>query len=349
MKRTILAVTATVMLASCGNGDPEPIDRTKTVVQGINYVGLTVSDLERAKTFYALADLKHVEDQAIESNPVLDKLAGRSGIRAATSLLRSVNGQLRLMQFAEKSAEASAYHPTPVNGPGIAHVCYQAVKETGLYHSFLEHGATHIGSRDMVELSAKNPVKYAYATDHDGILFEVEHVDVERLNLPTPPKNKYRLRHVALATADIDRLVDFYSEFLEEPEPRRFGFWKFGISGEAADKVSGYKDTEIKMAWFQVRNMELEIGEYLNPAPTTSDATKPLDALGYNMIVFDVTDIDAAKAKLLDSGGTIVTEPSLLDGGQIIFGRDPDGNLIGLQKAPSNTHVSSQNFKGNGT
>ena len=82
----------------------------------------------------------------------------------------------------------------------------------------------------------------------------------------------------------------------------------------------------------------------------TKDLAKPrpIDAHGYNMIVFDVADMKLAREQFLRAGGKIVTEAGPMDGGQIMFGRDPDGNLIGLQTAPTNAMVSSRNFKNNG-
>jgi predicted enzyme related to lactoylglutathione lyase len=200
----------------------------------------------------------------------------------------------------------------------------------------------------MIQLNPKNPVEYAYVKDKDGAIVEVEHVDIAALNLPEPPKNQYRIRHFAIATPDIDRLVDFYSLFLEEKEPRRFGWWFWGISGEKVDKVSGLEDTELRMAWFQIRNMELEIAEYLSHPPIEPETPRPIDAPGYNMVVFDVSDLDAARDLFVKAGGTIVSDIESMDGGQIIFGRDPDGNLLGLQKVSNEAVVSSQNFKDNG-
>lgn len=349
MAKWKLPLVLAVFLTACGETPERDPDRKNAIVRGVNYVGVSVSDLDRAIALYAEAgDLKPVQNGNLANSDALDTLSGRMNTVAKTQLMRSVNGQLRFMQFTNRSEEARAIPPTPVNGPGIAHVCYQVDKRTGAYERFLAGGAAHIGHPELIQLNPDRPVEYGYAKDEDGIIFEVEHVDISKLNLPVPPRNKYRLRHVALATHDIDRLVDFYSVLLEDDDPRRFGWWWFGLSGEVFDKVSGFKDTEIKMAWFQIRNMELEIGEYLNPAVKNHDQPKPVDAIGYNMIVFDVSDIELARQRFLDAGGTVETEVEVMDGGQIVFGRDPDGNIVGLQVTPSSAAVSAQNFKDNG-
>ena len=66
------------------------------------------------------------------------------------------------------------------------------------------------------------------------------------------------------------------------------------------------------------------------------------------MIVFDVSDLAVARASLLAAGGEVVSEVAQMDAGEIFFGRDPDGNLLGFQVTSPDAVVSSQNFDGNG-
>ena len=126
------------------------------------------------------------------------------------------------------------------------------------------------------------------------------------------------------------------------------GEW-FPLGNDNTAKVSGLPGSKLEMAWFQVRNLELEIFQYHSHPTKDLAKPRPLDALGYNMIVFDVSDMKAARKRLVDAGGTVVTEAGPMDGGQIMFGRDPDGNLLGLQTVAAQAVVSSKNFKNNGT
>jgi len=342
-------IIAVAVLAACGNSGPVPIDRTKTVVRGVNFVGVTVSDLDQAEAFYeAGAALETVQNGAQDNTPLWNNLLGREGSKSETRMMRSVNSQLRLMQFENPSSAASSALPVPVNGPGIAHVCYQVAKSTGAYETFLANGATHIGDRDMVQLNARNPVEYAYITDPDGMVIEVEHVDIAALDLPEPPAHEHRIRHVSLGTPNMGRAVKFYSRLLEEPKPRRAGRL-FSFGNETVDRVSGLEGTKIKMSWFQLRNLELEIIQYTSHPTETPETPRPVDALGYNMIVFDVSSIEAAREKLLYAGGIVVGDVEPLDGGEILFGRDPDGNLLGFQVVADDAVVSSQNFENDGT
>lgn len=325
---------------------PRPDD---AVVRGINYVSMSVSDLDTETTrFGDTFNLEQVDERPMDLPPAIQTLLGRESVSASTRTLKSINAQVRLVQFDTQSAEAQDTPQVEVNGPGFAHVCFQVAKKTGAYEKFLESGGVHVGAKDMVQLNPARPVEYAYARNPDGTMVEIEHVDIAALDLPTPPKSDYRIRHVALATPDYDRTVKFYSILLEQPKPRRIGRLR-NLQGENFDKVSGYKDVELKMAFFQVRNMELEIAQVINPASQTPTSVRPFDALGYNMIVFDVADIEAAREKLIAAGGTVVGEVAPMDGGQILFGRDLDQNLLGFQKLSDDSVFSSQNFDGDGT
>ncbi len=330
-------------LAGCSEQSVEPDD----VIRGVNYVGMSVSDLNGAATFYESANLVPVDDEPAFGVGVLEGWGLSSEVSVESRMLRSSNAQIRLMEFSGDMGDVANIPNLPVYGPGIAHVCYQVAKETGAYEKFLAAGAEPIGDPEMVRLSDRNPVEYAYARDLDGSVFEVEHVDVAALELPEPPKSQYRIRHVSLATPDMDRAIDFYSAFLGGQEPRRVGrFWN--LSGEKLDKVSGETGSEIEMAWFQIRNLELELVQYHSHPTNTDSAPRPVNALGYNMIMFDVSDITAARQRLIDAGGTVVGAPVAIDGGKTLFGRDPDGNLLGLQQVSAASVVSSQNFANNG-
>ncbi|MEM8497955.1 MAG: VOC family protein [Pseudomonadota bacterium] len=334
-----------VLLAASGGESTRP---DNAIVRGINYVGVSVSNLEVATELYrTAADLQLTEQTSLNGSPLINALSGQKDTRVSTRLMRSSNAQLRFMQFSEPSAQGKELGPVPVHGPGIAHVCYQVDEKTESYPRFLEGGATPIGEREMVSLNPANPVRYAYAHDLDGIMFEVEHVNVSALDLPEPPANQFRIRHVSLATPNIELAVEFYSVLLQEENPRRAGRL-IKLSGDKIDQVSGMPGSEIEMAWFQVRNLELELIQYHSHATEAPDSPRPLDAPGYNMIAFDVADLTAARERLLLAGGQIVHERHTLDDVPTLVGRDLDGNLLVLQSLPASSPLSAQNFKDNG-
>lgn len=342
----VLTVLAVISMTACSNHEPPTFDES-SLFQGINFVGVSVNNLEASTAFYNNSvNLEPVHSTTLDDEATFLALPGGSDIAKPASLLRSANAQLLFMEFPQ---DANFKAPAlKVQGPGIAHVCYQVNKTTKTYQRFLNAGATPIGSTALVQLNDKNPVEYGYVRDTDGIIFEVEHVDVAALNLPEPPKNDYRIRHVSLGTPDMDRLVQFYSVLLDQPKPRRAGRF-LSLAGKKLDKVSGHPDSKIQMAWFQTRNLELELIQYKShPAKIPSTPT-PVSQPGYNMIVFDVLDIAQAKSRILSAGGSLVVDTAAFPGGDIVFARDPDGNLLGLQQTIVNHVFSSRNFAGNGT
>lgn len=342
-RNTLICLLACCWVSLTTAATPE---RGEAVVKGVNYIGVSVSDLSAAASFYGeSANLQEVSDEPLTAN-VVTALGSANSQPVQTLLLKSVNAQLRFMEFASTERDANNVAPVPVNGPGIAHICYQVADETRTYQRLLSAGATHIGERELVQLNPRNPVVYAYGTDPDGIMFEVEHIDFSKVDRPR--KNDYRIRHVSLATPDMAPMVAFYSTLMEEPEPRRSGIGGT-LGGEQFDQVSGLPGTRLEMAWFQVRNLELEIIQYHSHPTELPTQPRPLQATGYNMVMFDVEDLAAAESLVREAGGSIVSGVLNMDGGEAFFARDPDGNLLGFQHLSQSSVFKSQNFPDNGT
>ena len=349
MHRILLVGCAFLALTACGrSGSSTEAAVPDSVIRGVNFIGVHVSDLDAAERYYAsTVDASTIDSASLPAGNTLSQLVDTGDGAVETRLIRKTNTQLRLMTFAERSARSQMVEAVVVQGPGISHMCFPVAQETAAYRQFLEAGAKPIGESELVQLNPKNPVRYGYVTDPDGIITEIEEVDVAKLERETPVKNLIRFRHVSLATPDLDRLIDFYSVLLGGQEPRHVGKW-LAIGGENIDKVSGLPDSKIEMAWFQLRNLEIEIFQYHSHPTEVPRQPRPIDAPGYNMIVFDVSSIEDARQRVLEAGGEIVGEPGPLDGGKILFARDPDGNLLGLQTLPTESVYSAANFPDNG-
>jgi uncharacterized glyoxalase superfamily protein PhnB len=79
------------------------------------------------------------------------------------------------------------------------------------------------------------------------------------------------------------------------------------------------------------------ITNYLNGSPADIDALSGLIAKGaLNGVHFQADDLDAAFARVRDSGAEIVQEPIEQPWGTRDFAvRDPSGNLIRIDQPPS--------------
>ncbi len=339
----LIGMGALLFVSACNKAPSTDHYSQSELIKGVNYIGISVSDLGAAEAFYSnsIEGLEVVERKVLEKTPVLDSLAGEDGLVVDSVMLRSSNAQLRLMQFAEN--DHTDVDAVPVNGPGMMHVCFQVDEKTRAYQKFLNNGAKTIGDPEMVQLNPLRPVKYAYVKDLDDTIVEIEHVDIKAAKLKEPPKHNHRMRHIALATGDVERLALFYQKLLEAKAPRRFD----NISSKKIDRVAGIEGSKLTMAWFHIGNLELELAQYHSHPPQELTGARPIQAHGYNMIMLDVTDADAVSSLVVAAGGTIVSEKEMLDGGEVIFARDPDGNLLGLQEASPESIISSDNFLSN--
>lgn len=315
--------------ASSGSVSKSLVDNGP-VVRGISYTGISVSNIDRSAAYFIGGGLLEVERSDLQGG-VLNAIAGKK-VSAKTRTLRSSSGQVRLMQFDQPAATARSAGIVPVQGPGITHVCFQSPDSKPIFPRFVAVGARPLSrTGDLVQLRPDVPVRYAYLRDSDGVMIEIEQLLLD--NLPF----EHRMRHVAIASLDIDRAVAFYASVLgKAPRERRSN-----LVNKTLDITANVDDLKLDVAWFQVGNLELEIWEYLNPAPKPSAEPRPLEALGHNMIVFDVTDPAAALQRLQDAGGARVSAPSRMDGGEIAFGRDPDGNLLGFFRPGSDSSAFS--------
>lgn len=341
LTRHALLVLASIVLAACSLPNP-PVQSTvvsdEPLVRGVSYVGISVSDLDRSATFYSAAtSMTEVNRSRIAENQAVNRIAARTNVVAETRLLRGGNAQIRLMQFKDASPLARQTAPMAVQGPGITHICHQSPAGKPLYPRFVAAGAVPVTRGGQpIRLVPSVPWRYIYARDTDGVMFENEIVEAE-----PPPPFDHRVSHVAIATTDIERAVSFYNTLLgRQPRERRFN-----LARPTLDEVSDLDNVKLNVAWYTIGNLELEVWQYLSPAPAPRTTPRPIDALGYNMIVFDVTDVVAASARLAKAGGKLEGQPVIMDGGRVVFGRDPDGNLIGLQSVAQSSIFSTSDFE----
>lgn len=323
-------------LVACGGGSEQEVS---SFVRGVSYVGMSVSDLERtSKVYGAAAKLQPVDEVSVGKLPALSAVQGRELIAKSQSL-RSSNVQMRVMEF-QRAAGDVPVPAVPVQGPGIAHVCYQVKEQTETYQRFLEQGVRPIGDPEMVQLSPIKPVEYVYVHDHDDLMLEIEHVDVTFLQWFMDIPHDYRIRHVSLGTPDMDRAVAYYSALTGVMEPRRAS----GLKSEKIDRVSGLPGSELAMSWFQLGNLELEIIQYQSHPTELPEAPRPIDAIGYNLIVLDVVDIEEAASRSISGGGSVVAGPLDFEGEKAMFLRDPDGNLLVVVSVAEDSPLSPKQF-----
>ena len=298
---------------------------------GIHHVGMSVSDLQASIEFYT-------EALGISLQAVTEKMQhdnGNLGFSAPSNsaVLAFPNGYLKLSEYDRSDLPPSAV--LPVKGPGITHVCYQSPTSEDIYQRLMDGGATPVSrGQHPVHLLGQG-VYYAYARDHDGIMYETEHLD------HAPFEGPIWFSHVALVSPDLDRLVEFYSLLFDTEPNRRTN----RASGPRFDEVAGYDDVMIRAAWFDIGNMILEMWQFVNPVTPEPEKPPSIEDLGYNKVAFEVADLHKEYERLTALGVAFLSSPTMsVDGWEVCL-RDPDGNLISLIQPQTEAGLSVSHLK----
>lgn len=139
------------------------------------------------------------------------------------------------------------------------------------------------------------------------------------------------VHHVAISTADIDRLVDWYVEAFGL-EVVSTGGWKSG--SDVIDSIVGLPGSAARTAMLRGRNVYVEMFQYEQPQGRAADGDRPVSDHGYTHFGVVVDDIEAEHARLSKLGMRFHGAPTPREGmgGRLraCYGRDPEGNVIEL-------------------
>ncbi len=133
--------------------------------------------------------------------------------------------------------------------------------------------------------------------------------------------------HAAISTPDLERCIDFYTRTIGGSVAWTFG-WERGTP--EADEVTGLTDSATRAAMLRIGDTYLEVFEYSSPAPRTAPKDRPVNDHGITHVCLEVEDIDAEYARLSAAGMRFHCAPKRQDGSAMVYGRDPDGNVVEL-------------------
>ena len=300
-------------------------------VIGIHHVGMSVTDLKASVEFYSQALGVRLQNTPDTMQAEDDSLGLSTSSNSA--VLAFPNGYLKLSEY-----DRSDFSPPPVlpvKGPGITHVCYQSPTSEDIYQRLINGGATTVSRGEQPVHLLGQGVYYAYARDHDGIMYETEHLD------HAPFEGPIWLSHAALVSPDLDRLVEFYSLLLDAKPNRRTD----RASGPRFDEVAGYDNVMIRAAWFDIGNMILEMWQFVNPVTPEPQRPSAIEDVGYNKVAFEVSDLQKEYERLTALGVRFLSSPATsVDGWEACL-RDPDDNLISLIQPKTQDDLSVSHLK----
>ncbi|MGI9300765.1 MAG: VOC family protein, partial [Luminiphilus sp.] len=152
----------------------ESVKRAASSVVGINHIGLSVSNLDASLAFYTKGTGAGIARSKRKINQNAERAGGLNSTVRAREVLTFPNGYLEVTEYEGAGRDTVQL---PVKGPGLTHVCYQSPSTDDIYGRLVEQGATSVtrGS-EPVHLLGQG-VYYAYARDHDGVMFETEHLN----------------------------------------------------------------------------------------------------------------------------------------------------------------------------
>lgn len=307
---------------------------TGTTIKGVHHVGLAVTELEPMLDFYqASTDFTLIERKTVADNPAANTIFGQADLEFEYAVLESSSMRLELYQFATELN--STRKNMPVQGPGITHTCYQSAVANPLYDKFTTAGATIISrGNEPVDVGGYG-VRYAYARDPEGNIFELEEIDQELIRKSGYDSNwqiqddHTRMTQVAFATHDLNRLISFYAQILDI-NPYRAGSYS---DNQKLDEIADIDNLSLSATWFKMdgEGKVLEFWEYKNPKTVEKyQKTSPTQP-GYSFS-FEVGDIQQEYQRMSALGVSFIAPPQQLGDYLISFAHDPDGNVFSLRQ-----------------
>lgn len=331
MNRILISLTAALAI-SC-QAIPDPVDQAATEtdksnlnsgVKGVRFIGVTVSDIDETLAFYQNAVPYRLvrRDRVDPASLYPGKYMSGDYEEIEVALVEARNVFVQLVDF-DPNAPSEPYL-RPVKGPGYTHMCFISPAADSAFPKFREAGLTMVTRGDEpVDLGGYG-MRYAYGRDPNGSIIETEVADTPRR------EGGPWVGHIGSATPDADRMSEFYTHILGYG-PRRRGEYS---DRPLIDQVVDYDNTSVRSSWFVTKNMEIEFWQYIQPLTEVRDGHAMLDTLGYNMIAYEVEDLDREAARLTD----VVTLSDPIEtpfGWRVASGLDPDGNIIALHQRVS--------------
>lgn len=145
-------------------------------------------------------------------------------------------------------------------------------------------------------------------------------------------KVAYQPSHVGLCVTDVEASIRFYCEGLGFELAERYDMGSKDVPGlDRALEVDA--EVEIVSQFVKSGPMQIELLGYTRPG-TVGAPSMHRNQLGLTHLSFYVEDVDAAAARLVELGGTVLTATRANAGVDILFVADPDGTRVELMSPP---------------
>ncbi|MFM7063429.1 MAG: VOC family protein [Actinomycetes bacterium] len=144
-----------------------------------------------------------------------------------------------------------------------------------------------------------------------------------------------RVMHTAISTPDLDRAVEFWSHlgFVATRE------WSWPEGTAHVDGFLGLPASAARAALLEGPGGALELFEFVTPdhgSGTDRDHASSIARAGYTHLCLEVDGLDDEIDRLREVGMTFWADPVTDPGGRrMVYGKDPDGNVVELVEPPA--------------
>ena len=133
--------------------------------------------------------------------------------------------------------------------------------------------------------------------------------------------------HAAIVVPDLDKAVRFYSGLAGYEKVRESRWGRDSVF----NRIIGLSGSSARFCMLEGPNGYLELFEYEQPQSTADPASLNANDYGIRHLCFQVEDVEAALARVIELGGGKMNEPVTNELGiTCVYCRDPFGNLLEL-------------------
>lgn len=133
--------------------------------------------------------------------------------------------------------------------------------------------------------------------------------------------------HAAISTPDLDRCISFYKQVVGCEEAWSFE-WPAGT--READEMTGLENSAARAVMLKLGDTYLEVFEFSSPSPQRHAAQRPVCDHGITHVCLLVEDLHGEFERMKSAGMEFHSQPLTQDSGYVVYGRDPDGNVVEL-------------------
>src|SRR5215469_138179 len=301
------------------------------MIQQVQRVGFTVSDLDRVLAFYTqVLPFEIIDDYEVFSEPC-EKLSGVFGARMRVVTLGLGQEQIQLTQFTAPPGGRPIPPDSRSNDLWFQHFAIVVSDMDTAYATLCEHNVQHVSTAPQTlpdYITAAAGIRAFYFRDPDGDNLELIWFPEGKGAPRWQSKNRLFLGidHTAIGIAHTERSLGFYRDILgltiaSESE-------NYGTEQEHLNMVFG---AHLHITGLQAPEGGMGI-EFLNYLSPLGGRPMPLDSrpndLWYWQMTMLVPDAQAAYTQFRAAGVAVISAGMVtLPGGEKAFlARDPDGH-----------------------